>query len=185
MKVSQIAQKKAIQNMLGHEYKSDINLKMKRRNERVKYFFVDFFQVQWERQNEKSRLDNMFRDTSPEILGKKLDKTATSSIKNSRTGFNQEISADLNSSYWRLKNQGDSNFDAKTVPMKKKKVDLIVNAYSRDFLREKEQKKYFQDLQNQRMEQKRRREEMDRSMRAMDQKDVRNKVKYFLLNFER
>lgn len=131
-----------------------------------------------ERETEKSRLDNMFKDTSPEILKRKLPNEDEVPKKDSAIS-----SPNLSSSYWRLKNQGDSNFDAKTAPLQKNNVDLIVNAYGRDYLREKEKMRYYNDLKKQLDDQKRRKQEISMSLKQMDEKDVRNKVKFSKLIF--
>lgn len=56
------------------------------------------------------------------------------------------------------------------------KPNILVNAYSRNFLRDQERDKYFSELRNQLDQDRQRKENRQKAMREMDQKDVRNKV---------
>lgn len=118
----------------------------------------------------------MYQETSPEILKRKFDNNSSNNLYDKPKIDTRVSTPTISTSYWRLKNEGDTNFDAKTGPVQKKKVDLIVNAYSRDYLRGQEYDKYYKELKNQYMEQERRKNQLNQNIRQMDEKDIQNKV---------
>lgn len=131
-----------------------------------------------EKETEKQRINSILYDTDQNNVYKKIQSMSSKNVNGNGKDFNPRDSApSLQSDYWRLKNQGNLNYGAKVAPMNTTKPNILVNAYSRNFVRDQQLNKYYGELRSQLDEDRQRKENRQKAMREMDQKDVRNKVR--------
>jgi len=134
-----------------------------------------------ERELEKQRLNNMLRDTSPNSIKKKyngLSSVGMSSQYTKNGNIDPRISTPtISSSHWRLKNQGDMNYEMRNLPVKPKNADILTNAYTRDFRRQQDSLNYYKDLRDQYMRDKQNKDQKNQQGRDMDHLHVQNEVK--------
>ena len=129
---------------------------------------------------DQKTLGRMLKETSMDYIAEKHQNAKKGLLgpnKGSQEAVDGRVSSPtLSSSFWRQKNYGELNYGMRQLPMKEKNVDLLANAYDRDYQRKVDLGRYYGELRDQYIQDRKNRDLKDRRAREMDHKYIDSQV---------